>query len=101
MNNKNSFTKFERKELRRLADLAYERELAKALGALKEIPGKNSAKVSLSSVTTAEKEDLSEGQWRHKKIILSPDNKEFRDIVLENVSGEDFRVVAEFIEVLK
>ena len=39
-------------------------------------------------------------QWRHKKIILSPDNKEFKDIVLENVSGEDFRVVAEFLEVL-
>ena len=48
----------------------------------------------------SEKEDLGDGQWRHKKIVLSPDNKEFKDIVLENVSGEDFRVVAEFIEVL-
>ena len=47
------------------------------------------------------KEDLGNGQWRHKKIILSPDNKEFKDIILENVSGDDFRVVAEFIEVLK
>jgi type I restriction enzyme R subunit len=49
----------------------------------------------------SEKEDLGEGQWRHKKIILSPDNKDFKDIILENVSGDDFRVVAEFIEVLK
>ena len=48
----------------------------------------------------SEKEVLSDGQWRHKKIILSPDNREFKDIVLENVSGEDFRVVAEFLEVL-
>lgn len=48
----------------------------------------------------SEKEDLGDGQWRHKKIILSPDNKEFKDIVLENVAGDDFRVVAEFVEVL-
>ena len=38
--------------------------------------------------------------WRHKKIVLSPDNKAFKDIVLENVMGDDFRVVAEFMEVL-
>ena len=49
----------------------------------------------------SEKEDLGDGQWKHKKIILSPDNKSFNDIVLENVTGEDFRVVAEFIEVLR
>ncbi len=48
----------------------------------------------------SKKENFGDGQWRHKKIILSPDNKDFKDIVLENVSGEDFRVVAEFIEVL-
>jgi hypothetical protein len=43
---------------------------------------------------------LGNGQWRHKRIILSPDNKNFKDIILENVTGDDFRVVAEFIEVL-
>jgi len=48
----------------------------------------------------SEKENLGNGQWRHKKIILSPDNKEFEDIVLENVNSDDFRVAAEFIEVL-
>ncbi len=32
----NRFTKSERKELRRLAEMAYERELAKALAALEE-----------------------------------------------------------------
>lgn len=49
----------------------------------------------------SKKEDLGNGQWRHKQIILSPDNKQFKDIVLNNVTGEDFRVVAEFIEVLE
>jgi hypothetical protein len=48
----------------------------------------------------SEKEKLEGDQWRHKKIILSPDNKAFKDIVLENVSGDDFKVVAEFICVL-
>ena len=48
----------------------------------------------------SEKEKLEGDQWRHKKITLSPDNKDFKDIVLENVTADDFRVVAEFIEVL-
>ena len=49
---------------------------------------------------SSEKESSEDGQWRHKKIILSPDNKDFNDIVLENVLGDDFRVVAEFICVI-
>ena len=48
----------------------------------------------------SEKKYLSEDEWIHKKITLSPDNKAFKDIVLENVSGDDFHVVAEFITVL-
>jgi len=48
----------------------------------------------------SEKEQLPGDRWRHKKITLSPDNKSFKDIVLENVNGDDFRVVAEFVEVL-
>ena len=48
----------------------------------------------------SEKEKLDDEQWRHKKITLSPDNKDFKDIVLENISGDDFHVVAEFIAVL-
>ncbi|GBE39509.1 type III restriction enzyme, res subunit [bacterium BMS3Bbin08] len=49
----------------------------------------------------SEKKTLEGDQWRHKKIILSPDNKNFDDIVLENVSGEDFKVIAEFVGVLE
>ena len=48
----------------------------------------------------SEKQDLGGGQWRHKKITLSPDNKDFHDIVLKDVTGEDFHVVAEFIEAM-
>jgi type I restriction enzyme, R subunit len=49
----------------------------------------------------SEKEHFDDGTWKHKKIILSPDNKEFDDIVLEDVNGEDFKVVAEFVEVVQ
>ena len=48
----------------------------------------------------SEKEYFDDGTWIHKKIILSPDNKEFDDIILEDVSDEDFKVIAEFVEVL-
>jgi Predicted transcriptional regulator len=48
----------------------------------------------------SKKEISDEGTWRHTKIILSPDNKDFEDLILENVSDEDFRVVAEFVCVL-
>lgn len=49
----------------------------------------------------SEKEDTGDDQWRHKRITLSPDNKNFKNIIIENVSGEDFRVVAEWISVLQ
>jgi uncharacterized protein len=50
---------------------------------------------------SSEKELFDDGTWQHKKITLSPDNKNFEDIVLEKVPGEDFRVVAEFVEVVE
>jgi hypothetical protein len=49
----------------------------------------------------SEKKALEGDQWVHSKITLSPDNKEFDDIVLENVSEEDFKVIAEFVQVLQ
>jgi len=48
----------------------------------------------------SEKEDLGSGQWRHKRITLSPANKNFKDIILKDVSEDDFKVIAEFIQVL-
>jgi hypothetical protein len=49
----------------------------------------------------SEKENLGDGQWRHKRIVLSPDNKDFHEIVLENLTGDEFHVVAEFLSVVK
>ncbi|MBU4343038.1 MAG: S24/S26 family peptidase, partial [Candidatus Omnitrophica bacterium] len=50
-----------------------------------------------SEKTAGEDED----SFRHTKITLKPDNKEFPDIVLsEGTSEDEFHVVAEFVEVL-
>ena len=48
----------------------------------------------------SEKEYFPDGTWRHKRIVLSPDNNEFEPIILENVQEGGFRVVAEFLSVL-
>jgi type III restriction enzyme len=40
------------------------------------------------------------GQQVHKKIILSPQNKEFEDIILENAMETDYKVIAEFVAVI-
>ncbi|MCK5655185.1 MAG: HsdR family type I site-specific deoxyribonuclease [Candidatus Aureabacteria bacterium] len=49
----------------------------------------------------SKKEESNDGTWQHTKIILSPDNKKFDDIVLESIADDDFRVVAEFVDILK
>jgi len=48
----------------------------------------------------SEKEYFDDGTWRHKKIILSPDNNDFDDIILEDVPALEFHVVAEFVAIL-
>lgn len=48
----------------------------------------------------SKKERLPDGTWVHKKIILSPDNMDFEDIVIENVREDEFKVIAEFVGVL-
>lgn len=48
----------------------------------------------------SEKEYFPDGRWRHKRIILSPDDEAFKDIILQNVNDDDFRVVAEFMEII-
>jgi DUF2075 family protein/DNA replication protein DnaC len=49
---------------------------------------------------SSEKEYFDDGTWRHKRITLSPDNRSFEAMVLENVPDDDFRIVAEFIKQL-
>jgi hypothetical protein len=48
----------------------------------------------------SKKRHFKDDTWQHAEITLSPENKSFKKIVLKNVSGDDFRVVAEFLEVL-
>lgn len=49
----------------------------------------------------SEKNHFKDGTWEHKKITLSPANKEFKDIVLKKVAEEGFKVIAEFVRVLQ
>ena len=53
-----------------------------------------------SEINKSEKEFFPDGTWRHKKIILSPDNKDFKDIILEDIPAVEFRVVAELVTIL-
>lgn len=38
--------------------------------------------------------------WHHEEIVLEPLNLEYEPIVLSDVSEDEFRVIAEFVEVL-
>lgn len=50
---------------------------------------------------SSEKVATDEGGWRHTRIVLSPTNREFDAIVIPEKDAEDFRIVAEFVTVLK
>lgn len=43
---------------------------------------------------------MPDGTWRHEKIVLSPDNMDFEDIVLEDVGENEFKVIAEYVRSL-
>jgi len=59
----------------------------------------NNAKYTVKKYQS-EKELFDDGTWNHKRIVLSPANSQFKEIVLENVNPGDFRVVAEFVRAL-
>ena len=48
----------------------------------------------------SDKKYFKDETWIHKKITLSPDNKEFKDIVLKDVREDEFHIVAERVETL-
>lgn len=41
------------------------------------------------------------GEWGHDEIILEPTNKSYNSIIIDEVEADDFRVIGEFIGVLK
>ena len=49
---------------------------------------------------SSEKNLFPDGTWNHKRITLSPDNKAYKEIILENVEVEEFKVIAEFVCVI-
>jgi type III restriction enzyme len=50
---------------------------------------------------SSEKLGTEDGEWRHARIVLSPLNKEFSPIVIPAEEADHFRVVAEFLAVLR
>ena len=49
---------------------------------------------------SSEKSATDEGSWRHERIILSPLNRDYEPIVIDEDSGDDCRIIAELIKVL-
>ena len=50
---------------------------------------------------SSEKREADDGGWRHARIVLLPLNKDFAPIVIPANAAADFRIVAEFISVLR
>ena len=50
----------------------------------------------------SEKEQITDGTWRHRRIVLKPDSNDpgFEPIVLENITEDEIQIVAELVEVL-
>ena len=49
---------------------------------------------------SSEKVPDGSGSWRHKSIVLSPLNPDYKPIVLNEQDADDLKVVAEFVGVL-
>ena len=41
------------------------------------------------------------GNWQHERVELKPFNKDFDSIIITSEDGEDFRVIGEFVGVIK
>lgn len=52
-------------------------------------------------IYTSKKKYNELGEWEHAEIILEPKNNNFNSIIIDEVEAEDFRVIGEFIGVLK
>jgi SOS-response transcriptional repressor LexA len=50
---------------------------------------------------SSEKRETEEGEWQHSRIVLSPLNKVFVPMVIPPEGAEHFRILAEFIAVLR
>ena len=41
------------------------------------------------------------GEWEHEKIVLEPKNKDYKSISIDNVDCNEFKVIGEFIGIIK
>lgn|SRR5574344_252491 len=41
------------------------------------------------------------GEWKHDEIILEPKNKDYNSIIIQEEESDDFRVIGEFIGIVK
>jgi len=47
------------------------------------------------------KESDSEGGWRHTKVVLSPTNRDYQQIILTAKAADSVQIVAEFVAALR
>ena len=50
---------------------------------------------------SSEKRPAEKGEWRHKRILLSPVNPSYQPILIPEAEAEHFRIVAEFVAVVR
>lgn len=51
--------------------------------------------------TSERTEGDTDGDWRHTRIILRPTNQDYKPIILSAEQDDTFRVIAEFLEVIR
>lgn len=60
----------------------------------------NAGNYSIKVYTSKKKFDEF-GNWEHEEIILTPKNKSYHPIIIDDTEGEDFRIVGEFVGIVK
>lgn len=62
--------------------------------------GDNVGNYSIKTYTSLKKYSET-GEWEHEKIVLEPKNKDYKSISIDNVDCNEFKVIGEFIGIIK
>ena len=60
----------------------------------------NAGNYSIKMYTSKKKYDEL-GNWQHEEIVLEPQNKDYKPIIINDIEGNDFRIVGEYIATVK
>ena len=60
----------------------------------------NAGNYSIKVYTSKKKFDES-GNWEHEEIVLTPKNNTYHSIIINDTESEDFRIVGEFVGIVK